>query len=163
MTARSYTSADEALVRLSWDSSSNRKRVVEKGDWLRADIHRKCGANRGREVPVPFFHGARHSPSEKGDRHRRQSENSRKSRFVTEPVPIFGLPAYSLSSSHFGFEVGTMNRSDLDNVELENSLRCACDRVFTLVYWTRGPVRNLRSNLLEEFQVLCFASPLRLH
>ena len=80
----------------------NCKRAVENGDWLRADIGRNCGKNSSREVPVPFFHGARHSPSEKGDRHRRQTENSGKTQGqgATEPVPIFGLPAYSLSIYH---------------------------------------------------------------
>ena len=46
----------------------------------------------------PFSTVTRHSPSENGDRHRRQTRNSRKSQSATEPVPIFGLPAYSLSS-----------------------------------------------------------------
>ena len=33
----------------------------------------------------------------KRDRHRRQTENSRKTQSATEPVPIFGLPAHRLS------------------------------------------------------------------
>ena len=77
---------------------SNCKRVVENGEWLRADIGWNCGENSSREVPVPFFHGGRHSPSEEGDRHRRQTRKSRRSQSATEPVPIFGLPPYSLRS-----------------------------------------------------------------
>ena len=41
------------------------KRVVENGDWLRADIGWNCGEDSSREAPVPFFHGGRNSPSEK--------------------------------------------------------------------------------------------------
>jgi len=42
-------------------------------------------------VPAPFFHGVRHSPPEKGDRHRRSREITVKNRISTEPVPVFGL------------------------------------------------------------------------
>ena len=66
------------------------------GTGSRAVIGLYCERNGSREVPVPFFHGARHSPSEKGDRHRRQTGNGRRNRVVTEPVPLFGLPAHSL-------------------------------------------------------------------
>ena len=50
----------------------------------------------------PFSTVVRNLPSEKGDRHHRQTRNSGKNQSVTEPVPIFGLPAYSLSTNrHF--------------------------------------------------------------
>ena len=51
------------------------------------------------QCPAEGLHDsvARCIASEKGDRHRRQTEYSRKTRSATEPVPIFGLPAYSLS------------------------------------------------------------------
>ena len=38
---------------------------MENGDWLRADIGWNCEESSSYEVPVPFFHGGRHSPSEK--------------------------------------------------------------------------------------------------
>ena len=61
------------------------------------------------------------------------------------------LVRLSWDSSHFGFEVGTINRSDLDDLDLENVLLQARARVFELVYWATGPDRNPRSDLLEQF------------
>ena len=68
---------------------SNCKRVVENGDWLRADIGRNCGKTVAARSLSPFSTVVRNSPSEKGDGRRRQTRNSGKNQGVTEPVPIF--------------------------------------------------------------------------
>ena len=59
-------------------------------------LGRNCGKTVAARCLSPFSTAVRNSPSEKGDRHRRQTRNSGKNQSVTEPVPIFGLPAYSL-------------------------------------------------------------------
>ena len=105
-----------------------------------------CEDNRSREVPVPLFHGARHSASEKGDRHRRRTENSGKSRFVTEPVPIFGLPAYSLGNKD--------NNDNNDNEEERPTVCCP----FLSISFLRSTFPLARTFVLffVTFVVFCF-------
>ena len=76
---------------------SNCKRVVENGDWLRADIGWNCGKPwpLGACPLFPRWCGI-HRPK-KGTGTVRKPKTAEKNQSVTEPVPIFGLPAYSLS------------------------------------------------------------------
>ena len=60
---------------------------------LPADIGWKCGKNRSREVPVPFFTVLGIRRPKKGTGTVGKPKTLVKTRRVTEPVPIFGLPS----------------------------------------------------------------------